>query len=117
MCPNFGHPALTLSFTIFNFLQVKKSFATILNGLSVLKSFQLSNGDLLFSLHAYSPYSRYQPVQRSRFCLDILCKYHDIAIDNLCQNHGIAIDNLCNHYGTAQTICPKSMVLSRQFVQ
>ena len=47
VCPNFGHPALTSSFTKYKFLQVKNSFATIVNGLSVLKLFQLSNGDLL----------------------------------------------------------------------
>ena len=40
MCPNFGHPALTSSFTKYEFLQVKNSFATIVNGLSVLKLFQ-----------------------------------------------------------------------------
>ena len=27
VCPNFGHPALTSSFTEYKFLQVKKSFA------------------------------------------------------------------------------------------
>ena len=48
VCPNFGHPALTPSFTKYRFLQVKNSFATNVNGLSVLKLFQLSNGDLLF---------------------------------------------------------------------
>ena len=37
-------------------MQVKNSFATIVNGLSVLKLFQLSNDDLLFSQHAYSIY-------------------------------------------------------------
>ena len=54
VCPNFGHPALTSSFTKYKFLQMKNSFATIVNGLSVLKLFQLSNGDLCFSQHAYS---------------------------------------------------------------
>ena len=44
-CPNFGHP----SFTKYKFLQVKNSFATIVNGLSGLKLFQLSNGYLFFS--------------------------------------------------------------------
>ena len=47
VCPNFGHPALTPSFTKYNFLQVKTSYATIVNELSVLKLFQLSNSDLL----------------------------------------------------------------------
>ena len=47
-CPNFGHPALTSSFTRYKFLQVKYSVATILNRLSVLKLIQLSNDDLLF---------------------------------------------------------------------
>ena len=37
VCPNFGHPALTSSFTKCKFLQVNNSFATIVNGLSVLK--------------------------------------------------------------------------------
>ena len=39
VCPNFGHPALTSSFTKYNFLQVKTSYATIVNELSVLKLF------------------------------------------------------------------------------
>ena len=47
VCPNFGHPALTSSFTKYEFLQVKNSFATILNKLSVFKLFQLSNGDFI----------------------------------------------------------------------
>ena len=34
-CPNFGHPALTSSFKQYDFLQVKISFATIVNELSV----------------------------------------------------------------------------------
>ena len=49
VCPNFEHPALTSSFTKYEFLQVKFFFATIVNELSVLKLFKLSNGDLLFS--------------------------------------------------------------------
>ena len=40
VCPNFGHPAPTSSFTKYTFLQVKNSFATIVNGLSLLKLFQ-----------------------------------------------------------------------------
>ena len=48
VCPNFGHPALTFIHKIY-FLKTKDSFATIVNGLSVLKLFQLSNGELLFS--------------------------------------------------------------------
>ena len=55
VCPNFGHPALTPSFTKYKFLQVKNSFATLVNELSVLKLFQLSNGDLLFSKHDIQP--------------------------------------------------------------
>ena len=47
VCPNFGHPALTSSFTKYEFLQVKNSFATILNELSVFKLLQLSNGDFI----------------------------------------------------------------------
>ena len=50
MCPNFEHPALTSSFTKNEFLQVKNSFATIVNRLLVLILFQLSNGDLLYSI-------------------------------------------------------------------
>ena len=61
VCPNFGHPALTPSFTKYRFLQVKKSFATLVNELSVLKLFQLSNGDLLFSKHDYSLYKARKP--------------------------------------------------------
>ena len=40
MCPNFGHPTKTSSFT-------KDNFATIGNELLALKRFQLSNGDIL----------------------------------------------------------------------
>ena len=48
--PNFGQPAQTSSsFKELKRLQVKNSFATIVNGLSILKLFQLSNADLLFS--------------------------------------------------------------------
>ena len=43
-CPNFGYPTLTSSFTKYKFLQVN-TFATIVNELSVLKLFQLSNGE------------------------------------------------------------------------
>ena len=59
VCPYFGHPALTPSYTKYKFLQVKNSFATLVNELSVLKLFQLSNGDLLFSKHDYSLYIVY----------------------------------------------------------
>ena len=48
------HLALTLSFTKYKFLQMKNNFKTAVNGLSVLILFQLLNGDLLFSQHAYS---------------------------------------------------------------
>ena len=61
MCPNFGHSALTSSFTKYKFLQVKKSFATVVNGLSILKLFKLSNGDLCFSYYAYSIYKVRKP--------------------------------------------------------
>ena len=61
VCPNFGHPALTPSFTKYKFLQVKNSFETLVNELSVLKVFQLSNGDLLFSKHDYSLYKARKP--------------------------------------------------------
>ena len=61
VCHNFGHPALTSSFTKYKFLQVKNSFEENLNGLSVLKLFQLSNGDLSFSWHAYSIYKVRKP--------------------------------------------------------
>ena len=60
MSPNFGNPALTPSFTKYNFFQVKNSFATLVNELSVLKLFQLSNGDL-FSKHYYSLYKARKP--------------------------------------------------------
>ena len=43
--PNFEYLVLTSSFTKYKFLQVKKCFGTSVNGLSVLKLFQLSNGD------------------------------------------------------------------------
>ena len=44
MCPNFGHLSLTSSLTKYQYLQMKNSFATIVNEMSVLKLFQLSNG-------------------------------------------------------------------------
>ena len=53
--------ALTSSFTKYNFLQVKNSFAIILNGPSVLKLIQLANGDLFFSQYAYSTYKVRKP--------------------------------------------------------
>ena len=46
-CPNFGHPALTLSFKKYKLLQAKKSFA-IVNGLLVLKLLELYNGVIYF---------------------------------------------------------------------
>ena len=42
-------------------MHVKNSFATRVNELSVLKLFQLSNGDLLFSKHDYSLYKVRKP--------------------------------------------------------
>ena len=48
---NFGRPALTQQLTKYNFMHVKDSFATIVNGPSVLKLCQILNGDLLFSQH------------------------------------------------------------------
>ena len=59
--PNFGHPALTPSFTKYKFFQMKNSFATLVNELSVMKLLQLSNGDLLFSKHDYSLYKARKP--------------------------------------------------------
>ena len=56
VCPNFGHPVLTLLSIKYKFLQVRNSFATIVNRLSVLTFVQFSKGDLLFSLHEYSIY-------------------------------------------------------------
>ena len=61
VCPGFGHPALTSSFTKCKILQVKNSFAKIMNGLTVLKLFRISTGDLLFSQHAYSIYKVLKP--------------------------------------------------------
>ena len=40
---------------------MKNSFATLVNVLSVLKLFQLSNGNLLFSKHDYSLYKARKP--------------------------------------------------------
>ena len=48
VCPNFGHPDLTLHFTKYKFSHVQKSFATIVNVLSFLQLFELPNSDLLF---------------------------------------------------------------------
>ena len=42
-------------------MQVKNSFATRVNELSVLKLFQVSNGDLLISKHDYSIYKVRKP--------------------------------------------------------
>ena len=56
VCPNFGHPVLTSSYKKYNVFADKKGFATLVNGLSVSKLFQLSNDDLLFSKHAHSIY-------------------------------------------------------------
>ena len=61
VCPNFGHRVLTSSFTKYTFLQVKNSLAIIVNELSILTLFQLLNGDLLFSQHAYSIYKVHEP--------------------------------------------------------
>ena len=60
-CPNLGHPVLTLPSTKYRFLQVKNSLATISNELPVLKLFQFSKSDLLFSLHAFSIYKVRKP--------------------------------------------------------
>ena len=49
VCPNFGRHALTSSFAKYRFLQIKDCLAKIVNGLPVLKLFQLSNGVLLCS--------------------------------------------------------------------
>ena len=53
VCPNFGHPALTLSLSKCKFFESENSFATIVNGLSILKLFQLLIGDLYFSFSIY----------------------------------------------------------------
>ena len=47
-CPNFGHcrSSYNLTFCTGNFFS-----STIVNGISVLKLFQLSNGDIFFFLH------------------------------------------------------------------
>ena len=50
VCPNFGHPVLTSSFTKYTFFQVNIFFVTIVNRPLALKLFQLSNGDLLLLL-------------------------------------------------------------------
>ena len=57
VCPNFGRPVLTSSSTkyLYIFVGAKNSFATIVNGLSVLKLFKLSNDDLLFSYNNLHP--------------------------------------------------------------
>ena len=46
VCPNYGHLALTLSFTEYKFLQVKNDFKTLVIGLPVLKLFNISKSDL-----------------------------------------------------------------------
>ena len=62
VCPNFGPCPITYtSFMKYKFLQVNNTFANIVNRLSVLKLFQLSNGDLNFSYHAYSIYKVRRP--------------------------------------------------------
>ena len=48
VCPNLGHPALTSSFTKYNFFQIKTSFATFVNDLSVLKLLQFSMAIYIF---------------------------------------------------------------------
>ena len=60
VCPNSGHPSPTSPFTKYKFLQVKYSFTTIVIELSVLKLFQLFNGDLLI-LYANSIYKVREP--------------------------------------------------------
>ena len=59
VCPNSGHPVQTSSFTKYNFLQVKNNFATIVNGMSVLK---------VFSLRMVIYYFRYMPIQHLHTC-------------------------------------------------
>ena len=54
--PNFGHPAQTSVFTFQVIILIfadESSFATIVNGLSILKLFHLMNGDF-FSWHTYT---------------------------------------------------------------
>ena len=66
LCPKFGHPTQTSVWTPYtNFghlLQVKSlflhgnnNFATIVNGQSVLKLFQLSNGNFFRSMSTANP--------------------------------------------------------------
>ena len=45
VCPNFGNSALTAIYEMI-VLQLKNSFATLANGLSVLKLFQFLNGGM-----------------------------------------------------------------------
>ena len=56
VCHNFGHPAQTW-YKIY-YLQAKYSFATIVNRPSVLKLFQLSNGDLLISYRDFAAFKK-----------------------------------------------------------
>ena len=51
-----------------NFWQVKNSFVTIVNELSVLKLFHLLNSDILFSQLAYSTYKVRKPRMRKLGC-------------------------------------------------
>ena len=61
MCPNFGHPALSSSFTKHNLWQINTNFAINVNELSVLKLLQLLNCDLLLSWYAFSIYKLRKP--------------------------------------------------------
>ena len=54
LCPNFGQPALSSSFTKYRFLLAKNNSAMIVNRLSVLQLFQLSNGDKIFPSTVFS---------------------------------------------------------------
>ena len=47
-CSTFGHPAQTSFFKKYKLIQVKKSFENIVNEISILKLFELSNGDFYF---------------------------------------------------------------------
>ena len=48
--PNFGHPALTSSFTKYKYLQMKNGFATIVNGLSKNFSVRMAREHILSKL-------------------------------------------------------------------
>ena len=55
VCPKFGHPVQNSDIYLKpQLLHGKNNFVKIVNGLLVLKSFQISNDDYIFFLHAHS---------------------------------------------------------------